>query len=265
MATSAHVSAAGTSDHSGNHHAHTHPQIARRKLRPTRFRELFFLSFVLVLLAASGLLRAQQPAAETPFPCLSPPSPSTPVPSCVIPAASSCTHDRELTFKDRTDLYLKSLHEPEALVRPLLGAGYDQLIDTPPQWGQGGLGYGRRLASGFASEMIARTIKFGVAAADHEDPRFYHSQLQGFRPRLRYAVVHTFISPVDGGGQTFAFSRFAGIYGAAFISNAWYPPGYNDFAHALSRGSTNLAVDVGVHVLREFAPDIKSRLVFHLR
>jgi hypothetical protein len=232
--------------------------VARRKGSRVGFQKRFLMRIALVLVAACGV-RAQEPAAQNPF---SQPSPSSPPPGLSSPALSSSTHNRELTLKDRADIYLESLHEPEALVRPLLGAASDQALDTPPQWEQGVPGYGRRVASGFATEFIARTIKFGVAAADHEDPRFYHSQLHGFRPRARYAIVHTFISPVDGGGQTLAFSRLAGIYGSAFIANAWYPTGYDDFAHGLSRGSTNLAVDVGFHVLREFAPDIKKRL-FH--
>jgi hypothetical protein len=33
-------------------------------------------------------------------------------------------------------------------------------------------GYGRRLASAYGRSVIARTIAFGLAAADHEDSRF---------------------------------------------------------------------------------------------
>ena len=151
------------------------------------------------------------------------------------------------------------------MVRPLLGAAVDQGIDTPPQWGQGAIGFSRRLASGFAQEFTAKTIQFGVAAVDHEDTRIHPSGLHGFAPRLRFAVVHTFVSGTDGGGQSIAYSRVAGIYGGAFIANAWFPAGYNNFSHGLSRGSLDLAVDVGFHVLREFAPDIKNRLVFGLK
>lgn len=151
------------------------------------------------------------------------------------------------------------------MLRPLLGAAVDQGIDTPPQWGQGAAGFSRRAASGFAQEFTAKTIAFGVAAADHEDTRVRPSGLHGFAPRLRSAVLHTFVSRTDGGGQSFAYARITGIYGGAFIANTWFPAGYNDFSHGFSRGSVALAVDVGFHVLREFTPELKNRLVFSLR
>lgn len=210
------------------------------------------MGFAFVLLTAFGL-RAQDRSSQMAFVGFDFSFPRTEGSSSLLSApSSSADDDNELTLKLRTDIYLKSLIEPEALIRPPQGAAWDQAVDTPPQWGQGGLGYGRRLASGFATELIGRTIKFGVAAADHEDPRFYHSQLHGFRARARFAVVHTFVSSTDGGGQVLALSRLAGVYGAAFISNAWYPTGYNNFARG-SRGSTTLAVDV------EFTCYVSSR------
>jgi hypothetical protein len=54
-----------------------------------------------------------------------------------------------------------------------------------------------------------------------------------------------------------AISRFAGVYGAAFVANAWEPPIQNSATDALKRGSTALLSSVGWHVLREFWPDIQ--------
>jgi len=52
----------------------------------------------------------------------------------------------------------------------------------------------------------------------------------------------------------------AGIYGAAFLSNAWYPASRANATHALLRGTTALSATVGWNVLREFWPDIKNSL-----
>lgn len=230
----------------------------------SQLQERILMPLSLALLAVAGL-HAQEATpgmSDSPFAASSPAQSSRSRPAHF---AASSPYGHELTLKDRTDIYLKSFVGPEAFARPLLGAAVDQGMDTPPQWGQGARGFGRRAASGLAQGFTARTIQFGVAAADHEDTRIHPSGLHGFGPRLRFAVLHTFISRTDGGGQSFAYSRVAGIYGAAFIANAWFPPGYNDFSHGLSRGSGSLAVDVGFHVLREFAPDIKRRLVFSLK
>lgn len=228
----------------------------------SQFQERFFVPLGLALLTVGGS-HAQKPASDT----SGPPVTASSSPSSFQGASfeSSPPFGHELTFGDRTHIYFKSLIEPEAIARPLLGAAVDQGIDTPPQWGQGAAGFDRRAASGFAQEFAAKTIQFGVAAVDHEDPRIYASGLHGFAPRLRFAVVHTFISRTDGGGQSFAVSRMAGIYGGAFIANTWFPAGYNNFSHGFSRGSVDLGVDVGFHVLREFLPDIKNGLVFSLK
>src|SRR5260370_31196869 len=36
-------------------------------------------------------------------------------------------------------------------------------------------------------------------------------------------ILHSFISQTDRGSTTFAFSRVAGAYGAAFVASAWLP------------------------------------------
>jgi hypothetical protein len=54
-----------------------------------------------------------------------------------------------------------------------------------------------------------------------------------------------------------AISRLAGVYGAAFVANAWEPPSENGATDALKRGSTALLSSVGWHVLKEFWPDVR--------
>jgi len=259
------VSGLGAGRTSGNGaQRRAHRALTRKGRIRIQLRDRVLIALSVALLAVGGLHAQESRSGMTDSPFGASSSPMSNAP-WTAPSASSSPFGHELTLRDRTDMYLKSLIESEAIARPLLGAAVDQAIDTPPQWGQGAPGFGRRTASGFAQEFTAKTIKFGVAALDREDPRFHPSGLHGFAPRLRFAVLHTFISRTDGGGQSFAYSRMAGIYGGAFIANSWFPAGYNDFSHGLSRGSVNLAVDVGFHVLREFAPDIKNRLVFSLK
>jgi len=133
--------------------------------------------------------------------------------------------------------------------------------DTPPEWGQGADAYGIRFASGFGRSVISRTIAFGVAAVDREDPRFVPSNESGIWRRTRHAIVGTFVSRAPTGGSMPAFSRFAGVYSAGFIANAWEPRSQNDTGHALARGSTALLSSVGWHVFEEFWPDIRG--AFH--
>jgi hypothetical protein len=50
-------------------------------------------------------------------------------------------------------------------------------------------------------------------------------------------------------------------YGAAFISNEWYPDRVNTMALGLSQGSTQLAFDLLSNLGSEFWPDIKRKLL----
>lgn len=94
-----------------------------------------FMGLALALLTALRL-RGQDVSPQTPFPGFDFSSPSAGGSSSSVPRSSLTTDDGALTFKVRTDVYLESVIEPEALVRPLLGAAWDQAIGTPPQWGQ---------------------------------------------------------------------------------------------------------------------------------
>ena len=168
-----------------------------------------------------------------------------------------------LSFSDRVKFYERSFVQPEVLIGPALGAGIGQWRDTPPEWGQGVGAYGTRFASGFGRSVISRTIAFGVAAADHEDSRFVPSHETGIWRRTRHAIIGTFISRTPTGGSMPAFSRFAGVYGAGFIANAWEPRSQDDAAHALERGSTALLSSMGWHIFEEFWPDIRNALHHH--
>ena len=159
-----------------------------------------------------------------------------------------------LTLGDRARIYRQALIRPYTLLGPALGAGIGQWEDEPPEWGPASDGYARRFASGVGRSVIAETIRFGFAAADGEDPRYHRSQESGVWNRTRHVIAETFTSETVNGTRIPAYSRFAGVYGAAFISNAWYPESRATTGYALKRGSTALASSLGLHLFEEFIP-----------
>jgi len=165
-----------------------------------------------------------------------------------------------MTLGERIEVYRRSILNPDSVLSPALGAALAQANNEPPEWGQGADGYGTRLASGYGRLVINRTIRFGVAALDHEDPRFTPSNERGFWRRFRSASFYYLVPYTDSGTRIPAFSRFAGAYGAAFIANAWYPESRANAGHAMMRGSTSLAAGYTWHVFREFWPDIKKAI-----
>jgi hypothetical protein len=181
------------------------------------------------------------------------PQPALPdAPSASQQAYSSTTSS--LTLGERVRIYGHTITSPYAVVGPALGAAIDQWENSPASWGQGSEGYGRRFASEMARNTIAETIRFGFAAVDGEDPRFQRSTETGVWDRIRHAISETFTSRTESGARIPAFSRFAGAYGAAFISNTWYPASQATAGYALRRGSTDLGATLGFYLFEEFVP-----------
>ena len=203
--------------------------------------------------------RGQQPVGRVPAGTETSPDnlPDAPVAQSDSPRSSGARH---LSFGERFHLYEHTFIEPQSVIAPALGAAIDQGLNSPKEWGQGAAGFGTRFGSNYGREVIARTIRFGVAATDHEDPRYVPSNRSGFGPRVKWAVLRTYFTSTDSGTPIPAFSRFAGAYGAAFISNAWYPKSQADAPHAVERGSVSLATSAGWNVFREFWPDLRNKL-----
>jgi hypothetical protein len=193
-------------------------------------------------------LKAQQSSQSTALPD----APSAQTQTYAPKAPYTAVQD--LTFRDRVRIYRQTLIRPYSVVGPAFGAGIGQAENEPPAWGQGGEGYAKRFASGMARQTISETIRFGVAAADGEDPRYHLSGETGFWPRTKHVIVESFTSETAGGRRIPAYSRFAGTYGAAFISNTWYPDNRATAGYALRRGSTAFASSIGFHMFEEFMP-----------
>ena len=158
------------------------------------------------------------------------------------------------TFGERTREYAEAVFSWQAIAAPAFGAGIGQADNAPPTWGGGAKAFGKRFGSAAASYTISETIRFGFAAADGEDPRYFLSQDRSVWGRTRHAVVSTFISPTSHGATIPAFSRFVGAYGAAFIVNTWYPDNRATAGDAAVRGTTALVGSLGFHLVREFVP-----------
>jgi hypothetical protein len=162
-----------------------------------------------------------------------------------------------LTGSERFDYFLHHTFGPMAIARSVVWSGLAQAADTPPEWGQGMEGYGKRLAAKFGQHTAKASIQDGTAALLHEDPRYIPSGRTGFRPRLAYAAEHAFLIYRNDGTPKFADSRLIGCFGGAAIARAWYPRGDRTYADILKSGATSFGIDAGMTVVKEFWPDIR--------
>jgi hypothetical protein len=158
-----------------------------------------------------------------------------------------------MKLEDRLRAYSDASSRPDAVLGVAL-SGLSQLETEPQQWKRGGAGYGYRMAAGISRQAVSESIRIGLAAFDGEDPRYHRSEDTSVLGRARHAIVGTFTSERADGSLMPAYSRFAGAYGAAFVSNTWYMDPRANAGWAMRRGSSAIVSNIGLHLLQEFAP-----------
>jgi hypothetical protein len=166
-----------------------------------------------------------------------------------------------LTVEEKFKLHLEDTYGPGAWLASASTSGIRQWINSPPEWGQGMKGYGRRFASSMGETAVKNTVRFGVGAALREDPRYFPSGRRGLLPRAWHAVTFVFVPRNDHGGRTVGAARIAGALSAGFVSNAWYPERLSDTSHALSRAGISLGGEAAVNLFHEFWPDIRRTVL----
>ena len=166
----------------------------------------------------------------------------------------------ELDASGKLRYHVERTFSPGSIAMSGVKAGYLQMTDSPAEWGQGGEGYRRRLGSSVASSGIRAVLAFSLDSTLHQDPRYYRSDSTGIWPRTKHALRGTILTRTDSGGETLSTWRLGSAYGAAFITNQWYPDRFNTVRHGFVTGSTRIGFDLAKNVMAEFWPDIKRKI-----
>jgi hypothetical protein len=179
----------------------------------------------------------------------------------VAPDAAVATGIDPIGWEGKLRFHAVSAYGPGALAGAAVYDGFLQGIEFPREWGQGGLGYEKRLGSTLAFSGVRNLLGFSLDSALHQDPRYYRATERGTWRRAKHAFHETIFTHKDSGGETLATWRLGSAYGAAFISNEWYPDRVNTVALGLSQGTTQLGFDLLSNLGSEFWPDIKRKLL----
>ncbi len=158
--------------------------------------------------------------------------------------------------------YVHSTFGPEAGLGAAASAAWGLWHRSPPEWGQGGDGFGRRLASSYGRRAIKNTVDLGVSSWRGETMSYVRcGACRGAWPRLLYALRSGFVRPAQDGGTTLAAGRLTGAFASGFAPMLWYPDSRDGPGHAVLRSATCIGLDVGKNVLKEFWPDLKRKLL----
>lgn len=127
--------------------------------------------------------------------------------------------------QDKVILGLRESVTPFSMIGWLTSAGWTQLVDGSPNYGDNGKGFAQRLGAAAAlnssKEIFSDSI---LATAFRQDPRYYQlGKSHKFINRGLYAATRTIIGRTDSGKTIPNYAYILGTGGAAALTRAYYP------------------------------------------
>jgi hypothetical protein len=141
-------------------------------------------------------------------------------------------------------------------------AGLSQAENSEPGYGQGAEGYGKRFGAAFADGTIENYLTGAILPSLlRQDPRFFQSSKGGFWHRTGYAVSRIFVTRTDSGHEQFNYSEIVGSAMSSAISTySYHPRADRNLPNTASVWGTQVGIDTGTIVVKEFWPDIRRKL-----
>lgn len=186
----------------------------------------------------------------------------------IVPNFRAVSTDEKLPPQSVKDKFITASQDSfdySSVFLPAVLAAYGQARNSTPEFHQGAAGYGRYFWHSFADQTSENYfVEFIGPALTHEDSRFYTLGRGGFLKRTGYSLSRAVITRTDSGGSTFNASEVIGAGAAAGISSFYYPSRERSFANTAELWGTNVGIDAGTFMFKEFWPDI-NRKFFHQR
>jgi hypothetical protein len=140
-------------------------------------------------------------------------------------------------------------------------AGISQTENSYPEFHHGAPAYARYYWHSFADTLNGNLMtEFIVPSATREDPRYYTLERGSFLKRTGYAVSRLVVTRTDSGGASANFSEIAGNGAAAGISGLYYPSQERTWTKTGQRWVTQVGLDGVSNLVKEFWPDVNSKL-----
>jgi len=252
-------------------------------------RSFFVLFLVAALIGSAGFAQSDPPdssSAETKATLPDAPAPSNakapadpvaaPAPSLdgkqtkrilgIIPNFRSVGADEKLppiATHDKFKLMLEDSFDYSSFIYVGLLSGISQAEGSIPEFHSGGPAYARYYWHSFADTLDGNLMtEFLYPTATHEDPRYYTLGRGGFAKRSYYSVSRLVVTRNDQGGRTFNLSEVVGNGSAAGIANLYYPTPERTWTKTGQRWVTQVGLDGFANMIKEFWPDVNSKL-FH--
>jgi hypothetical protein len=184
----------------------------------------------------------------------------------IIPNFRAISTDEKLPAQSVKEKFVTATEDSfdySSVFIPLALAGYSQLTNATPEFGTGGVAYGRYLWHAAVDQTSENyMVEFVVPVVTHEDTRYYTLGRGGFWKRSGYALSRAVVTRSDSGKEVFNASEVIGAGAAAGLSSLYYPAQERSFGNTGKEWGLDVGIDAASFVAKEFWPDINHWL-FH--
>jgi hypothetical protein len=174
------------------------------------------------------------------------------------------TRATPLTRKQKWNLAWKETVDPFNLLSAAMGAGFSQVGNQTPKYGNGVPAYGKRFGAAVGDFATQNVFSAGVLASTlHQDPRYFRKGSEaGVAKRILYSVSRVAVTRQDSGKRAFNASGILGMAMGIAASNLYYPKASVRGTVMAGRLETSLFGGVSGNLLSEFWPDLQRKF-FH--
>ena len=184
----------------------------------------------------------------------------------IVPNFRAVSADQKLppqTLKQKFQTGALDSLDYSSFIFVAIQAGLAQAHKETPEFHQGAAGYGRYYWHTFTDTLDENLwVEFVLPSALHQDSRYYTLGKGGFPKRIYYSFSRVFITRTDSEHETFNASEIVGAGAAAGIAGLYYPSAERGFTKTYQRWVTNVSIDAGTFMFKEFWPNINDKF-FH--
>jgi hypothetical protein len=122
-----------------------------------------------------------------------------------------------------------------------------------------------RGASSYGSNLVQNTTHEGLAYAMGTDTRYFACNCRGFLPRSGHVLQMTLLTYNMSGHKTLDIPQLAGAYGGPMVATMWWPRHYAPLVQGVQVGHLEIGLIGTIHMVQEFAPELKHFFLWRSR
>ena len=183
----------------------------------------------------------------------------------IIPNFRAISTDEKLPAQSVKEKFVTATEDSfdySSIFIPAMLAVYSLGTNATPEFGHGGVGYGRYFWHAAVDQTSENyMVEFVVPAITHEDTRYYTLGRGGFLKRTSYALSRAVVTRSDSGKEVFNASEVIGAGASAGLSSLYYPSRERSIANTGQEWGLDIGIDAASFVAKEFWPDINHWLL----